>query len=105
AARMPGRTTWRHTANSEAPSSRAASMRALGTPSRAARKMMKDQPTPFQMLSNQMTPFAVQVWAVQGRLSVPPEKNQTTDLATPPRELNNEAKTQLTTPEQVTTGR
>ncbi len=65
---------------------------------------MNDQPTPFQMVRSHMTPFAVQVCAVQSMLSVWPVKNPRTALAMPPCEAKRYENTQLTTTDEVTTG-
>ena len=45
---------------------------------------MNDQPTPFQMLTSQMTALPVQVCASQSMCTVWPAKNESTAFASPP---------------------
>ncbi len=79
-----GRITWRQTRRSGAPSTREASTSERGTPSSAARNMMKDQPTPFQMLTIQITAMPVHFCASQSVWTAWPAKIEITALASPP---------------------
>ncbi len=65
---------------------------------------MKDQPTPFQMLTIQMTAFPVQVWANQSMCTVWPAKSESTAFATPPWSAKMYAKMYDTTTHDVMTG-
>ena len=86
--RIEGMIIERQMRRSDAPSTRPASMTSRAVPSRAARKMMNDQPTPFQIPTSQMTMLALQVWASQSKCTACPANSPRTVSTNPPDGLN-----------------